>query len=91
MSNAAHPHVIRMHAYLHPLHRFEAHPPQDRSALLRLWAELGPMVRLADPARYRSVQEALEENIPFPVLMLYVFRETRRALESEGSAQRKAE
>jgi len=49
------------------------------------------MVRLADPARYRSVQEALEENIPFPVLMLYVFRETRRALESEGSAQRKAE
>jgi hypothetical protein len=91
VSKTAGPYLIRMSAHLHPLHRFEAALPRNRSALLKLWAELAPMVRSADPARYYSVQEALEGDIPFPVLVLYVFREARRALEKDGAEQRKAE
>lgn len=83
VSQAVRPYVIRMNAHPDPLHRFEAELPQSRPALLRLWAELAPRVRTADPPRYYSVQEALEADIPLPVLVLYVFREARRALERD--------
>lgn len=74
-----------------PLKRFEENPPQSREALLKLWAALAPRVRAADPARYHAVQEALELELPLAVLVLYVFRECRRALEEPPTQKRLAE
>ena len=64
-----------------PLKRFEEDHPQTRAALLSLWLPLAPLVRQADPQRYRSVQEALEQDLPFQVLVSYIHRECVRALE----------
>ncbi|MER3553173.1 MAG: hypothetical protein C4331_02145 [Meiothermus sp.] len=91
VSKAVRPYLIQMNAHLDPLHRFEAALPQTRAALLKLWSELGAAVHSAAPARYYSVQEALEQDVPFPVLVMYVFREARRALEKADAEQRKAE
>ncbi len=73
-----------------PLKRFEENPPTSRDGLLRLWSELAPKVRAVDPSRYFAVQEALEQDLPFPVLMMYIFRESRRALENDASQERLA-
>lgn len=74
-----------------PLKRFEEALPRSRDGLLKLWSELAPRVRVADPGRYYAVQDALEQDIPFPVLVLYVFRECRRALEDNHTQERAAE
>ncbi|RIH84733.1 hypothetical protein Mlute_01803 [Meiothermus luteus] len=87
---ATQPILLSIKPSANPLHRFEQAPPSSREALLKLWQELAPSVRAADPARYFAVREALEQEIPFTVLALYVFRECRRALESPR-AQRRAE
>lgn len=63
------------------LKRYEEGPPQTKAALLSLWHELAPLVRRADPLRYRCVVEALEQDLPFHVLVAYVHRESIRALE----------
>lgn len=88
---SAWPYLLKMHTPTNPLKRFEKAPPKSREALLKLWAALGPCVRTADPARYYAVQEALELDIPFSVLALYVFRECRRALEDNPIQERLAE
>jgi hypothetical protein len=64
-----------------PLKHFEETLPHGRDGLLKLWRDLAPMVRVADPSRYFSIEDAFQLDIPFPVLSLYVFRECRRALE----------
>lgn len=46
-----------------------------------LWHGLAPLVRQADPTRYQCVLEALEQELPFQVLVAYVHRECVRALE----------
>ncbi|MCS7057765.1 MAG: hypothetical protein NZ849_06840 [Meiothermus sp.] len=87
---AAQPVLLSLKPTANPLRRFEQAPPNSREALLKLWQELAPSVRAADPARYFAVQEALAQEVPFSVLALYVFRECRRALE-RPQAQRRAE
>lgn len=91
MYQAVRPYLLKMSAFQDPLQRFEAAPPQTRPALLKLWSELAPTVRASDPARYHCVQEALEQDIPLPVLVMYVFREARRALEKDDQQERLAE
>ena len=85
------PYLIKMHHPHNPLKRFEEALPHNRDSLLRLWAALAPHVRASDPARYYAVQEALELDLPFPLLVLYVFREGRRALEYSPAQERLAE
>jgi hypothetical protein len=63
-------------------------PPQSRAALLSLWYELAPRVQQSDPLRHRCVLQALEQNLPFQVLVAYVHRECVRALEEQGSGLR---
>lgn len=82
------PYILRMNVNADPLKRFEQAPPQSRAALLKLWGELAPEVRAADPERYRCIQEALAQDLPLPILVLYIFRESRRALEDNGLEQR---
>ncbi len=91
MINSARPYLLKMETSTDPLKRFEEELPRSRDGLLKLWTELAPRVRVADPGRYYAVQEALEQNIPFPVLVLYVFRECRRALEDNRARERAAE
>jgi hypothetical protein len=74
-----------------PLKRFEETLPHSKGELLKLWSDLAPRVRNADPARFYAVQEALEQNLPFPVLAMYIFRESRRALEDNPAQERLAE
>ena len=74
-----------------PLKRFEKALPHSKSELLKLWSALAPEVRSADPARFYAVQEALEQDLPFPVLAMYIFRESRRALEDNPAQKRLAE
>lgn len=81
------PYVLRM-SPANPLKAFEEGLPGSRPALLKLWAELAPKVRSADPERYACVQEALEQEVPLAVLVMYVFRECRRALEGDVLEQR---
>ncbi|RDI95129.1 hypothetical protein DV704_08635 [Meiothermus sp. QL-1] len=85
------PLLLRFPGPSSPLLRFEQTPPQNREGLYRLWQELAPLVRRADPARYVAVEQALKEDLPFSVLVLYVFRECRRALEPTRSHRRAAE
>lgn len=73
-----------------PLKRFEEMLPHSKHELLKLWSDLAPKVRSADPNRYYSVQEALEQDLPFPILVMYVFRESRRALEDNPAQERMA-
>lgn len=91
MSEFARPYLLKMNLPTDPLKRLEEAPPTSREGLLRLWAALAPRVRAADPARFFSVQEALELDIPLAVLVLYVFRECRRALEDNQAQERLAE
>ncbi len=90
MKRRAQAYLLKMQAPTDPLKRFEENPPHNREELLRLWLELAPRVRALDPARYFTVQEALEQPIPFPVLALYIFREARRAIEERGLEERLA-
>ncbi len=90
MIKSARPYLLKMKTPTDPLKRFEEALPRSREALLKLWIELAPRVRVADPGRYFAVQEALEQDIPFPVLVLYVFRESRRALENNPAQERAA-
>ncbi|MCS7068114.1 MAG: hypothetical protein N2Z75_07160 [Meiothermus sp.] len=90
MIKSARPYVLKMSTPSDPLKRFEEALPHSREGLLKLWAMLAPRVRAADPGRYFAVQEALEQDIPFPVLVLYVFRECRRALEDNLAQERAA-
>ena len=46
-----------------------------------LWHNLAPLVRRSDPQRYRSVLQAIEQDLPFQVLVAYIHRECVRALE----------
>ncbi len=87
---SARPFLLKMKTPTDPLQRFEEGLPHSRDGLLKLWSELAPRVRVADPGRYFAVQEALEQDIPFPVLVLYVFRESRRALEDNRTQERAA-
>lgn len=91
MTESARPYLLKMHMPTDPLKRFEEALPRNRESLLRLWAALAPRVRASDPARYFAVQEALELDLPFTVLALYVFRECRRALENSPAQERVAE
>ncbi len=91
MIKSARPYVLKMNTPSDPLKRFEEALPHSREGLLKLWTMLAPRVRAADPGRYFAVQEALEQDIPFPVLVLYVFRECRRALEDNRAQERAAE
>lgn len=91
MIKSARPYLLKMNTSSDPLKRFEEVLPHSREGLLKLWAALAPRVRAADPGRYFAVQEALEQDIPFPVLVLYVFRECRRALEDNCAQERAAE
>lgn len=91
MTESARPYLLKMHAPTNPLKRFEETLPHNRESLLKLWAALAPCVRASDPARYFAVQEALELDLPFTVLALYVFRECRRALEDNPAQERVAE
>lgn len=91
MTESARPCLLKMHTPTDPLKRFEQALPRNRESLLRLWAALAPRVRASDPARYFAVQEALELDLPFTVLALYVFRECRRALENSPAQERVAE
>ncbi|RIH75275.1 hypothetical protein [Meiothermus hypogaeus] len=91
MTKSARPYLLKMNTPSDPLKRFEEALPHSREGLLKLWAALAPRVRAADPGRYFAVQEALEQDIPFPVLVLYVFRECRRALEDNRAQERAAE
>lgn len=91
MTEHARPYLLRMNAPSDPLKRFEESPPKSREGLFKLWVALAPRVRAADPARYYAVKEALELDIPFAVLVLYVFRECRRALEDNPAQERRAE
>jgi hypothetical protein len=84
----AQPYVLRMEAAADPLKRFEEALPHSREGLLQLWTALAPRVRKADRSRYCAVQEALKQDIPFPILVLYVFRECRRALDSPRTPER---
>lgn len=79
-----------MKAAADPLKRFEEALPRSRESLLQLWNALAPKIRSADPSRYLAVQEALKQDIPFPVLVLYVFRECRRALDNPHTQERAA-
>jgi len=88
---SARPHLLKMKTSTDPLKRFEEALPYSREGLLRLWSELAPKVRVADPGRYFAVQDALEQDIPFPVLVLYLFRESRRALEDNHVQERAVE
>ncbi len=90
MTRSARPYLLKMQTPTNPLKRFEETLPRSRDGLLKLWSELAPRVRGADPSRYFAVQEALEQDIPFPVLVLYVFRESRRALEDNRAQERQA-
>ncbi len=91
MTESSRPFVLKMNTPSDPLKRFEEALPNSREGLLKLWTMLAPRVRAADPGRYFAVQEALEQDIPFPVLVLYVFRECRRALEDNRTQERAAE
>ncbi|GIW26892.1 MAG: hypothetical protein KatS3mg070_0255 [Meiothermus sp.] len=91
MTDSDQAYLLKMNLPTDPLKRFEEAPPKSREALLKLWAGLAPRVRATDPARYFAVQEALELDIPFAVLVLYVFRECRRALEDSPTQERLAE
>ncbi|MDX2004581.1 MAG: hypothetical protein SFU83_04820 [Meiothermus sp.] len=73
-----------------PLKRFEEALPHSKSELLKLWSDLAPRVRNADPARFFAVQEALEQELPFATLVMYIFRESRRALENDPTSERLA-
>ncbi|GIW25525.1 hypothetical protein [Meiothermus sp.] len=90
MTESARGYLLKMNTPTEPLKRFEQAPPHSREGLLKLWAALAPQVRAADPGRYFAIQEALEQDIPFPVLVLYVFRECRRALEDNPAQERAA-
>ncbi len=91
MIKSARPYLLKLQTPTHPLKRFEEALPHSRDGLLKLWSELATRVRVADPGRYFAVQDALEQDIPFPVLVLYVFRESRRALEDNRAQKRAAE
>lgn len=91
MTQSARPYLLKLNPPSNLLKRFEEAPPQSREGLLKLWAALGPRVRASDPARYHAVQEALELELPLAVLVLYVFRECRRALEAHPTQERLAE
>jgi hypothetical protein len=80
-----------MNTHQNPLKHFEEDLPHTRATLLKLWGELAPKVQAADPSRYHCVEEALEQDLPFPVLLMYVFRESRRALEGNHLGQRAAQ
>lgn len=90
VTKPARPYLLKMQTPANPLKRFEEALPHSRDGLLKLWSELAPGVRVADPGRYFAVQDALEQDIPFPVLVLYVFRESRRALEDNRDQKRAA-
>ena len=70
-----------------PLKRFEENLPHNKHDLLKLWSDLAPKVRSADPNRFYAVQEALEQDLPFSVLVMYIFRESRRALEDNPAQE----
>lgn len=91
MIKSARPYLLKMQAPTDPLKRFEEALPHSRDGLLKLWSELAPRVRVADSGRYFAVQDALEQDIPLPMLVLYVFRESRRALEDNRAQKRAAE
>lgn len=62
------------------LERFEAHLPTTKTALLEAWAEIAPEIKLYAPDRYQSIQQALGQDLPLNVLVMYVFRESLRAI-----------
>ncbi len=78
---SARPYLLKLKTPTDPLQLFEEALPHSREGLLKLWSALAPRVRAADPGRYFAVQDALTQEVPFPILVLYVFRESRRALE----------
>lgn len=88
---SARPYLLELNPPTNLLKPFEEAPPQSREGLLKQWAALAPQVRASNPARYLAVQEALELDLPLPVLVLYIFRECRRALEAQPTQERLAE
>lgn len=86
----ARPHILKLTLPTDPLKRFEERLPATRAELLKMWSEMAMKVRAVDAQRYFSVQEALAQDIPLSVLVMYVFRECRRALESAPAQERLA-
>lgn len=74
------PHILRLYTP-RPLEQLEPETLADREHVHAVWREIAPLVRAADPQRYRSVCQALDlPDLPPKVLAQYVLRESRLAL-----------
>jgi hypothetical protein len=63
------------------LQRLESGACLNAEAIRAVWRRVAPLVRAADPERYRSVCQALElPGLPPSVLAEYVLRESRMAM-----------
>jgi hypothetical protein len=59
----------------------ESEAPVDGELVQAVWRRVAPLVRAADPERYRSVCQALElPGLPVSVLAEYILRESRMAM-----------
>ncbi|WP_018467030.1 hypothetical protein [Calidithermus timidus] len=74
------PHILCLYTP-RPLEQLEPESLTDRERVYTVWRQVAPLVRAADPQRYRSVCQALElPDLPLKVLAQYVLRESRLAL-----------
>lgn len=74
------PHVLCLYTP-RPLEQLELETLTDREHVHTVWRQVAPLVRAADPQRYRSVCQALDlPDLPLKVLAQYILRESRLAL-----------
>lgn len=63
------------------LELLESEASLDGELVQAVWRCIAPLVRAADPERYRSVCQALElPGLPVSVLAQYILRESRLAM-----------
>lgn len=86
----AHPQPILRLYTPEALERLESGAPLDAEAIQAVWHRVAPLVRAADPERYRSVCQALElPGLPLSVLAEYILRESRMAMANPRRHQRR--
>lgn len=81
MKEAARPEPILRLYTPEVLERLEGEGCLDGELVRSVWLQVAPLVRAADPQRYRSVCQALElPGLPVSVLARYILRESRMAM-----------